>query len=249
MTAGPLTDRGERISALCVADSDEALALVERRLPDDGFEVVTERASAAPLDARDLEDVDCLVAAGPSGHDLVASKRPERPSLPVVLVTGTDDPSTDVLETIETNPDADFVRRSVLEFDDRSVVLARRLRHLVERRRAKTAATRARAALETARDGIAVISAGGRLVEVNGAFAARFGYDRDDLLDARWTRLFSDAEVDRLESTVLDAVDDTWRWTGECTGVRADGEPVPVRMVISRLEDGSLAFAVHDAND
>lgn len=236
--------RDERITARCVADDAESLALVERSLSGDEFEVVAERSSGAP----DPATVDCLVVADPNRPDLVESIRAE-PAVPVVVVTETDDPSEAALETLEAVPEAGVVDRSVLGSDGDVGILARRVRHQVERRRAKTAAMRAGAALETARDGIAVVAPDGRFVQANGAFAARFGYDRDALVGTRWSDLFTEDEVDRLESTVLDTVDDTWRWTGECTGVRADGDPFAVRTVISRLEDGSLAVAVHDASD
>lgn len=256
----------DRLEAALREECDDGCAVDLRTLPS-----FSASESTTTLLER-LATADCLVLEHATSEmpvtDLAAileHVRDRYSSLPVIVVTdaSTDDETTSVNDAVQAHRLTDRLRiGAVLAADsgtdagapqpDRgSERLARRIRSLVDRRQLSALSTRLLAGLQLSQDAIAVAGPDGRLEAANCWFAAEFGYDRETLRGRSWTEFFTADAVARLETTAIPTAADGWRWTGTCTGRRRSGEPIPVRVRLAGLEDGSLVFAVEaaDADD
>lgn len=93
------------------------------------------------------------------------------------------------------------------------------------------------AAIEATEDGVAILNDDAKFVYVNPAYAAQFGFESPDELYGRdWRDLLDDDDVDRVEQTILPALEAGNSWTGELSGVRRDGSTVHMGVTLDRLE-------------
>ncbi|WP_226011292.1 PAS domain-containing protein [Halomicrobium salinisoli] len=229
---------GDPIDVLWVGDDADSPDAVESRLRSaDGVDVRSRPPSSGALAA--LDEVDCVVAADATladGRDLLTAVRERAPRVPVLLVAA--DPADD--------------RRAAVREDDWSEHAAGtdpegvvdRVRRLVGHERDAALAGRALAALELVPDGTAIASPDGTVAFADPAFARQFGVAPGDLSGVDWRELFTEAEIDRLESDALPSLGDGWHWVGACEGRRGDGGTFTTRTRIAELEDGSLVFIV-----
>lgn len=226
-----------------VVHTDEEDTVGERLGTDDRFDVVTVRSTdeARPLLAR----VDCVVstvARRDGNDDLLDAVRAESPALPYVVFADS------VAESVPSSMLAETWTTAVERDGPRSVeLLAHRIEQFAGFRAATTAARRSRAAIDAARDGIAIVDPDGVVEFANTVYAMQVGTDRDEIRGSHWSDRYTDAEVDRLESSALPVVNDAWRWSGECVARRGDGGTVSLGTRIVRVADGSLVF-VHEGN-
>lgn len=236
---------GDEITVLYVDDEPHYFDLVEQQFADDPR--LQLRRESSPATAADrFPDVDCVVSeyamSERDGLEVLEAARAFDPTLPFVLFTCAS--GDDLTEALLASEWTEYLQKQ-----GRSATIAllgRRIRQLVDHRRAVALARRTLAAMELSREGTAITATDGTFDVVNRAFAAAFGYDREALLGREWTDLFADSEVDRLESSALPTTKEGWRWTGRCDARRADGDAFTVRTAIARLADGTLAFTVRD---
>jgi PAS domain S-box-containing protein len=230
-------------TVLVVDDDAATLDRVRSAMTDrNGNQLRTESTIADGADR--LEGVDAVVSdtalSDERGTDLLRHVRKRYPTLPFVFYTS--ESPTDIAETVS---DDEWV--TVVEKNDSGAtvrLLDDAVTRLVDSHRSATLAGRALAAIETARDGIALVGPDDRFQFVNQAFASQFGYEPDDLYGRDWRVCYPSEEVDRLERTALESVAEGWLWTGGCRGVDADGAEVTARTRITGLDDDSLVFVL-----
>jgi PAS domain S-box-containing protein len=235
----------EPIRILYADDNTEFASLVEATLGvDEAFEVVTVDSVEAAMEH--VGDADCVVSnldgSTREGGDLLSAVRDRDPTLPFVLFTVRslrDVPAT-TLDSLWT----DYLEKSGLRSLE---LLGTRVRRLVSHRTTTVAAKRGLAAARAAQEGIAIVEPDGTVQFANSVYATRLGYEPSEIEGRPWQDCYTDAEVDRLTSTVLPTVEDDWRWTGECVARRRDGGTVAVQARIVRLDDDSLVI-VHDGD-
>ncbi|WP_181692705.1 PAS domain S-box protein [Natronomonas sp. LN261] len=120
---------------------------------------------------------------------------------------------------------------------------------ITDRKRAREVLERAEA-MEASMDGMAIIDEGNHYVYANQAHAAVYGYDDPDaLIGNTWRMLYTDDEIERLESTALPALEETGEWRGEATGLRADGTTFPQELSLTSVGDGALVCVVRDITE
>ena len=120
---------------------------------------------------------------------------------------------------------------------------------ITDRKRAREVLERAEA-MEASMDGMAIIDEGDHYVYANQAHAAVYGYDDPDaLIGNTWRMLYTDDEIERLESTALPALEETGEWRGEATGLRADGTTFPQELSLTSVGDGALVCVVRDITE
>lgn len=207
----------------------------------DGVELETAASTAVGL--ADLEPVDCVAVGAPADRDplaCVADVRERAPALPVLLVAA--DPEPRVVDELLAAGGTDLLR----PIDGRSTgdLFVRRVRLLVDRQRAAALARRSVAALDSCRQGIAVTDPAGVVQFANRLFAHHLGRPEADLTGRPWRDLFTDDSVARVEADALPCVAEGWRWVGSCVARRPDATTVTVPTEITRLDDGSIAFAL-----
>ena len=222
----------------------------------DRFTVLRESRPEAVLTR--LEEVDCLLlecstTSTAAGLELLTAVTAREPALPVVFVprelsqlesdteASVAEASDDESESDDDEGQTDCDRPTTVD------VLEQQISRAVEHRRAATLARRALFAVETASEGVAIVTPTGTIEFVNHAYSRQFGYDPEELRGRSWTDVYTDGEVDHLETTAIPAVEDGWRWAGNCVGRRKDGNAIAVQTEIIGLEDDSLVFTVHEA--
>ncbi|PSQ42010.1 hypothetical protein BRD17_09850 [Halobacteriales archaeon SW_7_68_16] len=238
---------------LCVDDDPAFGRLLVRRLTEESRRIEGE-TTTDPDEAiervRDPEaHVDAVVSdhrmPAMSGLDLLASIREFDPDIPFVLYTGRGDEET-AMRAIDLNVTA-YVRK---EPDEESFAdLAERITGAVREYRAEGRSDRYRIAVETTREGIAIVGADGTFEFANEAFLDLYGYERGDLVGRPWQLAHPGHEVERVEDEVFPAVEDEGSWAGRSVGVRADGSQFPESKTITALPDGGLAVVVIDLTD
>jgi len=102
-------------------------------------------------------------------------------------------------------------------------------------------------AVDAAADGFAVLE-DGEYVYMNRTHAEMFGFDPSELVGSSWKRVYREAECEDIEETILPAVEDEGRWTGELVGRKRDGSDVHHEAELESLEDGRLVCTNRDVS-
>jgi PAS domain S-box-containing protein len=114
----------------------------------------------------------------------------------------------------------------------------------------ETALRRHLAAMETAMDGMAILTPEGTYEYINAAYLRIHGYDRtSDLVGRSWRHLYSREERQRLDSEGLSALIREGRWSGEAVGLRRDRTAFPQDVSLTRMQDGGLICVVRDITE
>ncbi len=87
-------------------------------------------------------------------------------------------------------------------------VLANRVQNAVEARRDELQVTRGHRAMNAAWDGISTLDHEGRFTYLNDAYAATFGYEREELLGDHWQKIHSAEGLETVNGEILPAVDE-----------------------------------------
>ncbi len=238
------------------SDLDRATALGNRRR----FSVRTASAD----EVLDVGDIDCLVCtyrlADGNGLDLLADIRNEYDTLPFVLVS--DEEIAGLAEKALSNGATDYVYCPPAEG---VALLAHRVRVAVDSRDDKADESkpvieddqaeggerhdelrRIYRALETAQEGISLLDADGRFVNVNDTYADLYGYNPDEMLGMHWEAIYPDDEVRKVYNDILPGVDKGGNWSGETTGLRADGSTFIEDHSLSKTAGGGLVCTIRD---
>ena len=235
--------RHEPITVLWVGDDSPMRERVaETRGSDSRLEIRPVESTAAALEV--LDGVDCVVSERDRREgapiELFEAVQERAPTLPFVLVT--DSVRGEIPKPMLRTTWADAVCR---DDDAFAALLEQRIARLVDHRRLSTLAERGLTALETVRDGVAIVDVDGSFDFVNQVFALQFGFDRNALVGRPWQLVYTDATVDRLESQALPMVENEWQWTGSCVGNGTPG-PFTARTTIAGVEGGGFVLVVHE---
>jgi PAS domain S-box-containing protein len=237
---------------LCVDDDSSLVSLVaemlERREPD--LVVTTATDAGEGLEVLRTADppVECVVSdyrmPEVDGLAFLEQVRAEW-DVPFVLYTGDGDEAV-ASEAISAGV-TDYLhkRTGTAQYD----LLANRVRNAVERRRREAEVERRAVALETAREGICIVSVDGRFEYANGAYLDLYGYTEEELLGQPWEVLHPAEEVARVEANVLPVVEREGEWRGTAVGLREDGTTFPESKSVALLPDGGLVVVVVDPTD
>ncbi|MBI5629596.1 MAG: PAS domain S-box protein [Elusimicrobia bacterium] len=119
---------------------------------------------------------------------------------------------------------------------------------ITERVKAEQLLRRQAAAMKASMDGIAIIADSGRVVYLNDAYAAIYGYERaSELLGKSWHRLCGEEDLKRLAAEIMPAVKNQGHWHGEAAGRKKDSTLFPQEISLTRIEGGGLVCVVRDA--
>lgn len=212
---------------------------------DDHLEVIPETNASDAL-ARLDDDIDGIVSdydmPGMNGIEFLESVREDYPDLPFILFTGkgSESVASDAFSVGAT----DYLQKS--QGTDQYTVLANRITNYVEKYRAETERRRRARAMETANEGIAIVDADGRYVEVNDSYADLLETSPEALIGQSWTVSVPAGEVDRLRSTAFPRLAEVGHWTGEVKGQTVDGDTYPQLLSLASLEDGGHVSVIRD---
>ncbi len=178
-----------------------------------------------------------------NGIEFLHAVRDDYPDLPFILFTGKG--SEEVASKAISAGVTDYLQKEA--GTDQYTVLANRIRNAVDRARAQSEQQRQLDAIETAREGISILSEDRRFVYVNQAYADLYGYDPDDLIGESWELLYRDKDHEEIRTEILPTVDSEGYWRGETIGVRADGETFIEDHALALTDNSELVCTVRDA--
>jgi PAS domain S-box-containing protein len=96
------------------------------------------------------------------------------------------------------------------------------------------------------REGIGILNEDGEFIYVNQAYANLYGYNPEDILGQHWELVYPDDEVAVARTEILPTVADEGSWSGETTGLRADGTTFPEDHRVVQTDSGELICSVRD---
>ncbi|GAA0545128.1 PAS domain S-box protein [Halorubrum ejinorense] len=106
------------------------------------------------------------------------------------------------------------------------------------------------AAIEAAKDGVAILNEDAEYTYANRAHADMYGYDGSAaFVGDSWEKCYEGPECDRLTSEALSSLTETGGWRGEAVGLRKDGTTFPQDLSLARLDDGRIVCVVRDVTE
>ena len=213
---------------------------------DDRFTIETAMSASEGVESLSQGDFDCIISdydmPGQNGIEFLKSVRKEAPDLPFVLFTGKG--SEEVASEAISAGVTDYLQKE--SSTDQYTVLANRLRNAVQRYRAEQDRKRQRKAIETAQEGISILNEDGEFIYVNQAYADIYGYEPDEMNGKDWELIYLDDEVAVAQNVILPTVAEEGYWSGETTGLRADGTTFPEDHTVAQTDSGELICSVRD---
>ncbi|SDZ90340.1 PAS/PAC sensor hybrid histidine kinase [Haloplanus vescus] len=239
----------EPVTVLHVDDNPDFLDLSSTFLErvNDSLTVETATTIEAALDRLEGGDVDCVVSdydmPDRNGLEFLRLVRDRYGDLPFVLFTGKG--SEEIASEAISAGVTDYLQKG--PGTDQYAVLANRVANAVRKHDAERMVTRAYQAMDTAREGIALLDEDGEFQYVNQAYTAITGYDRDELVGKHWELLYPEGHVGHVYEEILPAVPRDGRWTGRTVYERKDGEQLVTDHALAYADDGTLICLVRQA--
>lgn len=132
---------------------------------------------------------------------------------------------------------------------DQFTVLANRIETVVERTRVQQRLQRQTEAIDTVREGTAIIDPDGYHVNMNQAYAEMHHANPDELIGKHWTALFPDDEAEYIRNEAFSSPEHDGIWRERMTGVRVDGTEFTKDCVISMTTNDLIIHTVRDVSD
>ena len=207
-------------------DTDEAFvdrATASLEQYDDRIEVEHASRPREGLDTFDRENVDCVVAEydlpDQDGVRLLEHLRESDPHLPVILCTA--EWNGLIAERAISAGVTAVIRKDVdRNYDE---LLARQVVEAVDDARAQRAHRDHLRAIDTAQEGISIISEDGTFSYVNQSYADLYGYEPAEMVGERFEITYPEGELDAIQGDTFRAIEQQGYWHGETMGLRADG--------------------------
>jgi PAS domain S-box-containing protein len=245
----PHAARGrESIRVLHVDDDGDLVELAADALERaaDSLCVRTATSVEDALTRLETDDIDCVVSdyemPERNGLEFLRVVRDRDPDLPFILFTGKG--SEEIASEAISAGVTDYLQKE--RGIDQYAVLANRIENAVSKHGAERMVRRAYMAMDTAREGIALLDESGYFRYVNQAYAEITGYERERLVGEHWELLYPDSHVDRIYDEILPAVPRDGRWSGRTVYERADGDRIVTSHALAYADDGSLICLARD---
>jgi PAS domain S-box-containing protein len=104
-------------------------------------------------------------------------------------------------------------------------------------------------AMDSAMDGMAIVSPQGKYSYVNAAFARMMGYAKPEtMLGKPWVEMHAAQDVRPVEHEIRAALQRDGKWFGSLT-IHRDGQPLPLEMSVTMLPDRGVVTVGRDISD
>ncbi len=128
--------------------------------------------------------------------------------------------------------------RRFTDADGREVILGTAI-DITNQKRATTELQRAAMVFENTSEGVMITDAEAKIVAVNQAFCAMSGFDEAEVIGQNPNVLRSDRHDAAFFSQMWAQLGRSGQWRGEVWNRRKDGERLPVRLTINRVDDAA----------
>jgi len=245
---------GEPLKILLIEDSEDDALLLLRELRRGDFELSWKQVQTAPSFQEQLakQDWDVII----SDYRLPQFDAPT--ALDIVQQSGLDIPFIVISGTIGERLAVDMMKAGAHDYLLKGnlirlpEVVRREMRDVqirAERRQAEVVIKQQLAAMEASIDGIAILKEETYLY-VNQAYLKLFGYERpEELLGETWKLLYSEEEIQRLETEVRDIMEKDRAWLGDMTATRKDGTTFIQGASLTVTDEDLLISVSRDISD
>jgi PAS domain S-box-containing protein len=243
-----MSGRHERIRVLHVDDNqnygDLVTTFLERE--HDCFDVTTAVDPGEGLCRLREGDFDCVVSdydmPGENGVEFLQTVREAGYATPFILYTGKG--SEQVASEAISAGVTDYIQKGAGV--SHYTILANRISNAVEQHRAKRQTNLSYRAMDTANEGLSLVTSDGTFSYVNPAFAQLFEYECDELIGEHWTVLYHDEEAERLEHDILPAVVEQGYWSGETVRLTKHGDRLVTDHRLTHTSEGVVICTAQD---
>jgi PAS domain S-box-containing protein len=105
-------------------------------------------------------------------------------------------------------------------------------------------------AMDSAMDGMAIVSPEGKYSYVNGAFARMLGYaSRQELIGKTWAEVNDPRDMALVKDDLRMAMEKRGKWFGAVTVHSKNGTPIPLEVAVTKLPDGGVVTISRDVSD
>jgi len=105
-------------------------------------------------------------------------------------------------------------------------------------------------AMDSAADGISILSNGGCHLYANSAFAKMMGLEGTSaVLGKSWREVYDESDVTLFEDHVRDSLKRTGKWSEQVSLSRRDGSRIPVEMAITAMPQGGVVCVARDISE
>jgi PAS domain S-box-containing protein len=211
---------------------DSGLTVLEANEPEEALEMIQS------------EPVDCIVSdydmPSMTGIALLEAVR-KHCDLPFILLTGKG--SEEIASEAISAGVTDYLQKG--SASEQYELLANRIRTLTEKHRTEHHIQQVYEAINVVGEGISLVNDCGDFIYVNDAYAATFGYAREELVGQHWAILYRDSDdVAYLQQQVLTELDLNDTWEGKTRQVRKDGSEILTDHTLAYTSEGLMACLV-----
>ena len=233
-------------------DDDEDYAemvvdFLERQ--DDKFEIETANSANDGLTLIADSNFDCIISdhgmSRQNGIEFLQSIRENYPDLPFILYTakGSEKVASDAISAGAN----EYVRKGT--GSDHFEVFANRIKTVVEQTRSEQQYQQLVGAIETAHEGIGILDVDGYHIIANQSYADAYCIDVDELIGKHYTEIYPEKEIEYIQNEINPTVEESGYWSGQITGLRADGTTFVQDCTVSATEQRATVVTVQDTTE
>src|SRR5690349_7950116 len=105
-------------------------------------------------------------------------------------------------------------------------------------------------AMESAAEGISIVSAKGEHVYANSAFAKMMGFEgTSGIIGKSWREVYDVKDTGLLEDHIRESLEATGKWSEQVSLSRRDGARIPMEMGITAMPQGGVVCVARDISD
>lgn len=217
-----------------LTQQDERIDYHTAQTVEEGYELLIE------------QPVDCVISdyemPGANGIEFLERVREFDSEVPFILYTGKG--SEEVASDAFSAGASDYFQKE--SHPDHYTVLVNRVITLVERQRAQKRQEEHLAAIESAEDAIAILTAEGVIDFANPSMVEMYDMDAESLIGTHIAALHADSAADRIRTEVLPAIQTQGVWTGQLQAYAPSRGEFEARCTVSQAADGKAVLSMID---
>jgi PAS domain S-box-containing protein len=222
------------LTAKFVKAENERFSVETTTNPEKGLEMVADRTFDCIISDYDMPNTN--------GIEFLGRIRENNPRIPFILFTskGIDTVGSDAISAGIT----DYLQKG--HKSSKYTLLTNRILNAVKRYESDKRRERWRQAIDAAADGVGIVSADGRYVQLNEAYASVFDTSKTDLAGTDWSEWYPDDQVRQFREEIFPELREKETWHGRVVGRRTDGTQFGQLLSLSLLKDGGHVFIIEE---
>lgn len=232
-------------------DDDASLVGLTATFLERKSDVITTTTETSPEEALETlvdGEFDCIVCDYEmpvyNGLEFLKEIRSRGVDIPFILFTGKGSEEI-ASKAISAGVDEYLQKGGTEKYD----ILAQKVQNLSGKFWAEKQAIQGFLAVETVREGIAIIGNDGRYKYMNPSYATIYNSKKEDLIGNHWECLYTESETKRFIDNILPTLEEEGTWSGRAEGVTVDGEIIEENLVLTQMDDGGHICIIQESSD